>query len=274
MYVDVMQVRNSEILLYREWYGPRYKPEPKVNPFEELPKAYSGKVTDGAAKRLKKAVSLLVQTSPRKRIFNPVTGRHQAFRLNFVTLTTADSLGEIGQEVTKKCLAPFLRWGRNAGAKSYVWKAELQERGAIHYHVATNTFLHWKDIRDTWNKYQRKAGYLAKYAARNGHYHANSTDVHAMRKVKDIERYLTKYMMKQDGEKTINGKIWDCSQNLKSSKYFATEMTPANLEKARKIAIREARSEHCTIIRIPQDSVNYILDPVQQQEYRIHLSSI
>jgi len=207
-------------------------------------------------------------------IYNPVTeGRHR-FRIGFVTLTVAEQGKDNAKDVYQNCLAPWLRWARRAGMADYVWKAELQQRGALHYHIATNQFLHWKDVRDTWNKYQRRSGYLGNFARKHGHYHANSTDVHAMRKVKNIERYLTKYMKKGIGDARIKGKTWDASTNLKKAKYFATEMTPSNLSKLRSICQAEKIGEFATIYRIPQDSAAAVLDKYQQQEYYSHIKNL
>jgi hypothetical protein len=273
MYVPCLQVRNSEVIVYREWTGPRYPKKEMPEQFKPG-KAYSGRMTDGAAKRLKKCVSLLVQKSKNRMIYNPVVNRRHRFRIGFVTLTVADQKSDTAKDVYKKCMAPFLRWIRRNQVKDYVWKAELQDRGTIHYHIAVNEFLHWKDVRDTWNKYQRKAGYLTSYAKKNGHYHANSTDVHAMRKVKDIERYLTKYMMKEDPKQQIDGKTWDASKNLKDAQYFTTELTPRNLEMLRSITRKELQTDHCTIFRIPQDSAFAVLDNIQRIEYSTHLKQI
>jgi hypothetical protein len=158
--------------------------------------------------------------------------------------------------------------------KDYVWKAELQERGSVHYHLSTNMFMHWEEIRDAWNKYQRKAGYLDKYVKVNGHYHANSTDVHSIRKVKDIERYLSKYMQKGIGGSKIKGKIWDASKNLKQTKLFSTEMTPRNLQLLRSICKKQIETEHCTIFRIPQDSAGACMDRIQKAEYKTFIKSL
>jgi len=273
MYVPVMQVRNSEVIVYREWMGARRARTGMPKQFQ-AGNAYSGAMTDGAQKRLKRCVSLLVQKSKNRMIYNPVTEGKHRFRLGFVTLTVAEQGEDTAKEVYKKCMAPWLRWARRVGVKDYIWKAELQQRGALHYHLATNEFIHWKDVRDVWNKYQRKAGYLTKFAKEHGHYHANSTDVHAMRKIKNIERYLTKYMQKGVGDSRIQGKTWDASTNLKQAKLFATEMTWKNLDRIRAIATKEVIGEFSTIYRIPQDSAVAVLDSIQKQEYYSHLKQI
>ncbi len=75
-----------------------------------------------------------------------------------------------------KCLR---EWGRRAGIKPrYCWVAELQQRGAVHYHVLVwlprgYTMPHW-DRRGWWphgmtrtDKVKKSAvGYVAKYASK------------------------------------------------------------------------------------------------------------
>lgn len=272
LYVPMLQIKNSEVIVYKEWRGPRTYHN-QDNPFSDRA-AYSGSVTDGSVKRLKKCISLLVQKSPRISIYNPVAKCHHPFRLSFITLTIADQKRDTAKDVYKNCMAKWLRWARRAGMTDYVWKAELQQRGALHYHLSTNMFMHWEEVRDVWNKYQRKAGYLDKYAKQNGHFKANSTDVHSIRKVKDIERYLSKYMQKGIGNSSINGKVWDASKNLKQSKLFSTEMTPKNLQLIRSIAKKKIESDHCTIFQIPQDSATAVLDNIQKAEYSQFLKSL
>jgi hypothetical protein len=49
-----------------------------------------------------------------------------------------------------------------------------------------------------------------------GHRNPNSTDVHAIWKVKNLVSYFIKYMSKDaKGADVIKGKLWDCSANLK-----------------------------------------------------------
>lgn len=273
MYVDVLQIRNAEALIFRQWMGPRYPPKPDRADKMLSVGSYSGELKPAAIKRLRKAISLLIQCSPPRVIFNPVINKSHKFSIGFITLTVADQGRADEADVYKMCLAPWLKWARYKGMTSYVWKAELQQRGAIHYHIATNTFMHYQLIRDKWNVYQKKAGFLDSYAKVNGHFRPNSTDVHSIHKVGNIEAYLTKYLVKDGGGK-IAGKTWDCSRNLKQAKYFSTELTPSNLDNLRTYCTAEIIGEHSTIFRLPQGQARLILDSVQIREYRKHLAAI
>lgn len=124
-------------------------------------------------------------------------------------------------------LKPLLQWlSKVKGFQFYIWKAELQARGQVHYHITSNQFIYWKELRDKWNYLQRRAGYLDNYYKKHGHYNANSTDVHKVYNDENISGYLEKYISKTQSGAAINGKIWDCSNSLKGKKLFETNYYP------------------------------------------------
>jgi len=270
MYNTYFQVRTKEVFVFRVWEGARY-PRSK----EDLPKrkAYSGEVTRGAVKRMRKAISLIVQKTPTRKIFNPVSKSYHDFSIGFTTLTIGDQQGKSEKQVYQELLAPWLRWARRKGMKDYVWRAELQERGAVHYHLITNVFLHYQEMQDTWNRYQKKHGYLQSFGRKHGHFRPNSVDVHSVWKVGDIESYMSKYMTKDVGA-VVDGKIWDASRNLKSARYYTDYLTPGNLDRLRTIAQKEKQSEHCTIFNLNKGYQSYVLDSVQKASYYKYLRSI
>lgn len=121
------QVRSNAILIYYlplERKGRRY--QFKIG----LDKTYSGKVTSHTKKRLLSALDLLVQRSPTKRIFNPISESFHDFKMNFITLTVADGKNLEVKEAYDKLLRPWLRhMKKKQGLSDYVWKAEYQKRG-------------------------------------------------------------------------------------------------------------------------------------------------
>jgi hypothetical protein len=241
-----IQVRNNCFLLY---YLPTVRPGRSYQ--QPTKPAYSGGVTAHSVKRMRSAIDILVQISPVKTIYNPVTKVFMPFTLNFVTLTIATGKSLEASFCHKNLLEPFLRKMRNMGTFSYVWKLELQKRGQIHYHLASNMFLPWQDIRSTWNNLQRKNRLLDEYAKKHGHFNANGTDVHALTNVRDVEAYMAKYLSKTNNAK-VKGKIWDCSVNLKRKRFAFTptnqqEMYLRELQNDKHIKVIEL--EHCTIFK-------------------------
>lgn len=182
-------------------------------------KAYSGQITAHAAKRIKRTCEILVMMSPEKVVTNPITGKPTRFQLTFTTLTISSRDIIDHREAYEKGLKPIIRWMRTkAGMVDYIWKAELQARGQIHWHITTNTYIPWQWIRSAWNNIQKGNGWLDTYHQQYGHWNANSTDIHAVMKIDRIELYLAKYIAKV-GTK-IQGKVWDCSNTLSGKSYF------------------------------------------------------
>lgn len=238
-------------------------------------------MTTGAKKRLTKAISLLIQSSPKKFIHNPVSNKTHYHHLTFITLTLPDvSKSKDAPFCHKYLLQPMLRILRNKyGMKSYVWKCELQKNGSIHYHLTTDLFIVHTDLKNTWNNIIRKHGMLEEFKRQYGHDNPNSTDIHAVNNVNDIEAYLVKYISKEyQNEVSINAKIWDCSKNLKESKYFTTQLTP-ELHDAIKAEIDQGfakviQTEHCFIIKFSTTDYISIFPKSVISEYHSHLTKV
>lgn len=232
-----VQVRNNQLMLYDypiEGYSqPAWRKPPTR-------KGYSGEVTKETVRRIKQAVDVFLQLSEQRKVTNPTNGKMMPFKASFITLTVS-ALKPIrcdeGHDALKSFLQHFKRpWHKrkmSEQVKSYLWKAELQKRGQLHYHITTNSFLHWVEIRRVWNDLQNSRGWLEDYKARYNNKDPNSTDVHAAYKKKDMGRYLSKYLAK--GEfidcshmgfpqlrvpVLLGGKVWGCSNDLKGKQRF------------------------------------------------------
>lgn len=286
-YIPYNQLRTNSIIQYHQSQEPRrntmsyeernWKASIMAN-YHDITqeKTYTGTVTKGAKKRIQKAVSILVQGSNEQWIQNPVTGKRQKFKLSFITLTISETERNLtAKEAHKILLEPFLRYMRDRyNMRTYIWKAELQERGQIHYHLTTNVFIPYYVIRDYWNKLQRKAGLLENFKAKFGHENPNSIDVHSVYKIKNLESYLVKYLSKSESDKgSTEGKIWDCSTNIKRAKYFVVENDTVSDEKikeaAKKGKVIYKETEHCKIIIPHKIKVTDLLTVEALQKYEI-----
>lgn len=231
--IPVCQVRRTGILLYDlpiDHHGGRRgsasnslfkkkETQDETLPGDKKIKAYSGDMTKGSIQRLKKAVNTLVAIADWKT--SPLLKKKGTFRwkLNFITLTLPSSQGSISdKEIKSKCLNPWLKaMTRKFGLKNYIWKAEKQDNGNLHFHLTTDIYLLHTNIRNEWNYYINKLGYVDRFALKHGHSNPNSIDVHATYKVKNLAAYLIKYITKQNKEnQKVEGKMWDCSENLKT----------------------------------------------------------
>ncbi|GAH86291.1 unnamed protein product, partial [marine sediment metagenome] len=46
----------------------------------------------------------------------------------------------------------------------YVWRAEKQENGNIHFHFIVDNFIPWNELRNTWNRIQQNLGYISRFS--------------------------------------------------------------------------------------------------------------
>lgn len=188
---------------------------------------YIGLVTDGIKKRMKKCITLLLQSTPYTYKIHPVSGRTISHKVSFITLTTpTHEKSYDARWCHKNLLEPMLRTlRRKYYMKSYIWKVELQGNGQIHYHITADIVINHSHLKDIWNNLLRANSMLNDFKEKYGHDNPNSTDIHNVQKVNNLEAYLVKYICKEyQNESKINGKIWDCSQNLKSSDYFKLQL--------------------------------------------------
>jgi hypothetical protein len=232
---------------------------------KQMKAAYSGGMTMGTRKRLARAVTIMTQAIRPAWRHNPVSKRMEFHRFSFITLTVSNSDNITARQGYDLLLSHFLDWMTRTAAKedptakTYIWKAELQVRGQLHYHITTPAWIHYKEIRAKWNDLQRKAGLLDDYAKQHGHFDPNSTDIHNTRSVKNADRYMIKELgktisaaqlqaiaevnamvargeipeeMAAEKVKEIQaekvrtlGRIWGCSEDLAGVNYFTTIVT-------------------------------------------------
>ena len=82
----------------------------------------------------------------------------------FITLTLPSEQIGTDTETTKEVLGTFLDRCRKVGLLSnYVWRAEKQNNGNIHYHLLTDTYASYSMLRNLWFISLRKAGYIDNY---------------------------------------------------------------------------------------------------------------
>lgn len=213
-----MQVRPYGLLVYEHKEFSSSREFKRDRPPTEF-KSYTGKLTPYSKKKLKRAISLMVASAKEKEAPNWKTGKMFKFKVNFITFTLPASQQGIEDKTIKRCLDNWIkRAKRKHKLNSYVWRAERQANGNIHFHMVTDVWIHYEKIRNDWNACLRETGLIEKFRLKHGHENPNSTDVHAVWKVKNLTQYFVKYMSKEhkEGEAPIKGKVWDCSKNLKT----------------------------------------------------------
>lgn len=174
-----------------------------------------------AQSRIKNAVNWLAMATPKKQVYNTKTRKISYFQLALITLTLPSKQAHSDLQIKKEVMQPFLDYCRKKWlVKNYIWKAESQANGNIHFHIIIDKFIHKKAINSVWN-------YMLKRLSYEGG--AASTRIEQIKKVNDIGAYMAKYMSKNDKDRRpIIGKLWGTSESLseKNTKCVTEERDP------------------------------------------------
>lgn len=305
------QLRNSSIISYILTDYETINHSSYANQFQNKKtkdKTYTGVVTDGSKKRMRRSVDTLLQVTENVKIFNPISNKYFNHRLSFITLTISSNTSYCHILAYQNLLRPFLQWlDKTIGVGLYIWKAELQQRGQMHYHLTTPTFITHDKIREKWNYLQKKNGII-----KNKEY-PPSTEIKEAKNVKNIEAYMVKEICKNTIEiglinqpnqnekamcqdlvygniisgypsqsfcdKTIYSKIWDCSENLKKNPYFTIEIDNENYDliqnsKAKININKVIETPHCTILDVNPNYHKQILQHQLKEEYEHYIYCI
>lgn len=191
---------------------------------------HQGRMSKIATRKLTRSLDYLVHMAKPKKIVKPYHGRNFTFKVNFITLTLSSKQIHSDQVIKAELLNHFLITSlRKWNVTKYVWRAEKQENGNIHFHIATGNFIPWNELRNEWNKIQQKLGYVTRYRENREEWHKkgfnydprhakqwpyerqlkawkkgcetqwdnpNSVDIHSLMHVGNIKAYMVKYMSK------------------------------------------------------------------------------
>ncbi len=179
--------------------------------------SHKGQLSKKSMSKLRNAINWLISSAKYKRVYSKADDKNFWFKVNFITLTIPPQSNAIVQEkVFKKALHAWIMYAQKYFyLKNYVWKIETHEDGRLHIHLCTDTFLHYRKLRKSWNGTLAHYGLLDSHFQQFGNKDPNSTDVHAVRKVNDVAAYLATYMVKKSKlPAEFKGRIWACNREL------------------------------------------------------------
>lgn len=246
--MNCMSIKPTYTVLFQR----RADQKPFNRKHSEMPKraALDGVLRQRSAKRMRDSINWMLLFSKRKSVYSIKENKSFTFVLNFITLTLSEEQKHSDEFVKTHMLEPFMKWLKRQGALMYVWRAETQENGNIHFHITTNVFIHWKSIRKKWNKIQYSNGYTKAFTDGPNEIGVNGTDVHSVKNEKETAAYMAKYMLKDNiskkdslplmcpiagdnrlyskkcydvaeiknvwyySRRAIEGRLWGCSSNL------------------------------------------------------------
>ena len=136
----------------------------KAVALSKLEKGFTTKgVSPATQRKIKKSIFTLFNISEERKVRN-IKGIIVSHKVLFVTLTLCATQFHDDSYITKNLLGDFFDKCRKLGIfKNYVWRAEKQQNGNLHYHIVTDTYASKSMISRIWLSILKKYGYLKKY---------------------------------------------------------------------------------------------------------------
>ena len=176
-------------------------------------------------------------------------GEYVMHNSTFITLTLPSRQIHSDAEITKTILGKFLDRARKLNLlKNYVWRAEKQKNGNIHYHILTDTFANFSLFRRLWYLACRELGYMERYfdffhnmtfeeyraqpfnqkkepwkvaaayekGRRSKWQEPPSIQVDFLQDISLTAKYVSKYISKNDPDdpNIVTGRTWGASQSV------------------------------------------------------------
>lgn len=206
------------------------------------------------------ALNWMLLFADKKRVYEKKTKKTFSFRLAFNTLTIPYPQRHDDSYIKEHMLQPYLYWLTRYYQASYVWKAETQLNGTIHFHITIDTFVHWRSIRAKWNKILQKHGYVKMYQDGTNDKGDAATQIKAIKNERGLAACIGGYLTKGSIEEKehelskkklqekikvaieklsgvsqnienrmhytrfVDGRLWGCSESLSKIDCFTSEL--------------------------------------------------
>jgi hypothetical protein len=182
---------------------------------------YNGEISETGKKKLAKHIELWYQNLEFYNKQKIHVLQHDHKELTFVTLTLPSSQFHSDQEIKQGILKPFLRRIKEkTQSVNYIWKAESQANGNIHFHVILEVYLYKEELTEIWNKCCENLGYISEFEKKHHHRNPPSTEIRGIKNYKAATTYLSKYICKSSDYRKIEGAVWKASKSIASLEYF------------------------------------------------------
>lgn len=222
-------------------------------------KKSSYQLSNNSKRQLMRSVNNLAFLSQPRNIVSKKGKVYKNFRIGFITLTLPSRQIHSDTIIKKKCLDHLFQELRTFySVKNYVWKAELQRNGNIHFHIFLDKYVDYNAVKRRWNRIVNKLGYVDRYSSKmselslleyarlrgkkveeikevyakgckNKWKSPNSVDCKIAKSSKEIGAYMAKYLLKDVTKKELSeedierirafGKFWSRSQSLSKLKH-------------------------------------------------------
>lgn len=239
---------------------------------ESLANLKSGQITGKMSDNIKRKILKILKAWSTAIVYSKSTGigfdEMEGKRLVMITLTLPAEQMHDDRVIKRDGLMMYLKQLiRDTGLTNYLWRAEPQKNGNIHFHILVDQFIPMQKVTELWNRRMEKLGYIEKFYERHKHRNPPSVKIEAIKDETLASQYIGKYVSKEEGSRNIEGRIWGCSDNLRNLErpeaYINNEQLDEILETAKNGLTNLIIQEHYILIKGWEPTwktLNYITD--------------
>lgn len=133
-----------------------------------------------------------------------------------ITLTLAAKQTESDNVIKRKYLNVWLQnLERVHKGINWLWVAESQQNGNIHFHVVVDRYVQFEWIKRSWNRVQANGDYIDRYERKFGKRNAPSVNVRGQKIMGNPAAYITKYLTGDKFVRELEGRKWGCCDKLR-----------------------------------------------------------
>src|SRR3972149_2303213 len=255
-YVTAMSIKPDYSVVYNKYIGDGYCKRGTIkSSLDNLGQNQSkGLISKKAKSKIIDRLSWFHKLSKVKKVQSNKNGKYWQFKLSMITLTLSSQQVHSDTVIKRQLLNNFIiKLKRDEKIKTYIWRAEAQKNGNIHFHIIIDKWIDHQTIRQIWNTCQNKLHYVDNCTAS---VNPNSTDIHSLRGIGNVLRYMAKYCTKNNTKyRQIEGKLWGCSEdlmNIGSIESLLSHNEESELRSFEKNNPEKIyRAERCTIVKLP-----------------------
>ena len=230
-YIDRVKITPSNLITYQYYVGDM----PRIASSRSLENLNYSKnkedMSKKASRRLMLAMDWMLLIAREKYAMNMKKNKLFKYKLSLITLTLPCAQFHSDNFIKKHLLNQFLtRLRKEYQLCNYIWKAEKQYNGNIHFHVVIDKYIYFKELNHIWNHILKTHGYIAQYRINQINHHKDgftprpelypfwsynsqlkaykegwrsnwenpvgTSDIHSLKKIKNARAYLAKYLTK------------------------------------------------------------------------------
>lgn len=278
--IPYLKIYSDRIILYPRIDDFAKCKKPHENSLKNLKKKkYQGNISKNQKRVIKQKLNAWLKSIIVNNKMSYRKYRRKDYYPVFITLTLSEKQKHTDKYIRRHMLELFIKNIKNRhNIKYYFWRAETQNNGNIHYHIIIDKYIRYQEIRDIWNKIQKRYGYLDNYFEKHGHIDANSTDVKGVHDVDNFINYILKYVIKDENNRKIQGKVYGLSDDLREINVYSdlmdNEMSDILIQMQNNNLTTSYDNEHFTVILFNKEfyeSRQYELLEIRQSNYYYNL---